>query len=78
MNELKHAYNTLLDRFKRAEAYMDCFNLQGKELEEKIIETEKYLPELIKILDGMDKIIVEIRSMGFIVSDENILNGFGG
>lgn len=56
MDELKAKYNELLDRYNKATAYMDCYHLKGKELEDAVAEREEHIPlfrELIQEMDGL-------------------------
>ncbi len=63
--ELKRIYNEKIKRY-----YNGC-----QYIKEHIKEVEKWLPEVIKILDEMNLILEEIQ-LTETVSEEEILKGF--
>lgn len=61
MQELKMLYNTTLQRY-----YNGC-----NYIEEHVEEVDKYLPEVVKLLDTLNQILKKIPA-----TEEEILNGF--
>lgn len=61
MEKLKQTYNKLLQRY-----YNGC-----NYIEENIKEADKYLPEVLKLLDTLNQILKRIPA-----TEEEILNGF--
>lgn len=61
MQKLKELYNKTLQRY-----YNGC-----NYIEEHIQETDKYLPEVMKLLDTLNQILKRIPA-----TEEEILNGF--
>lgn len=61
MQKLKELYNKTLQRY-----YNGC-----NYIEEHIQETDKYLPEVLKLLDTLNQILKRIPA-----TEEEILNGF--
>ena len=61
MQNLKELYNKTLQRY-----YNGC-----NYIEEHIQEADKYLPEVLKLLDTLNQILERISA-----SEEEILNGF--
>lgn len=74
--ELMKKYNKLVERYEKAENYMDCYNLKGAELYKAIVEREKHIPDLKKLVDEMDSIAKEIQAQGYIMSDGEKVEGF--
>lgn len=68
MEELKIEYNKNLYRFKRY--------IEFKETEEYNQDKTLYEDEAYKILEKMDKILKELETLGLIITQENIENGF--
>lgn len=62
MQKLKEIYNKTLQRYYNGCNYID----------EHIEECEKYLPEVMKLLNTLNEILVRIPS----ATEEEILNGF--
>lgn len=62
MQKLKEIYNKTLQRYYNGCNYID----------EHIEECEKYLPEVMKLLNTLNEILVRIPS----ATKEEILNGF--
>ena len=60
MGELKAKYNQLLERYRKAEIYMNIYHLEGEELATAISEREKHIPEFRKIMDEMGEILKQI------------------
>lgn len=61
MQKLKELYNKILQRY-----YNGC-----NYIEEHIEEVDKYLPEVMKLLDTLNQILKKIPA-----TEEEILNGF--
>lgn len=61
MQKLKELYNKTLQRY-----YNGC-----NYIEEHIQEADKYLPEILKLLDTLNQILKRIPA-----TEEEILNGF--
>jgi hypothetical protein len=66
--DLKREYNKLLERAKKAEAYLD-----DKSIPEN--ERNKWGAEYVKILDGLGELIKLNQKSGYVMSGEEILNG---
>lgn len=62
MQKLKEIYNKTLQRYYNGCNYID----------EHIEECEKYLPEVMKLLNTLNEILVRIPN----ATEEEILNGF--
>lgn len=65
LEDLKGAYNHYLSRYDKGCQY----------LSKKIEETEKWLPELIEIMEQINILLEEIKKY-IEVTDNEILNGF--
>lgn len=61
MQKIKELYNKILQRY-----YNGC-----NYIEEHIEEVDKYLPEVMKLLDKLNQILKKIPA-----TEEEILNGF--
>ncbi|CDB32116.1 unknown [Clostridium sp. CAG:575] len=61
MDKIKELYNKILQRY-----YNGC-----NYIEEHIEEVDKYLPEVMKLLDTLNQILKKIPA-----TEEEILNGF--
>jgi hypothetical protein len=61
MQKIKELYNKILQRY-----YNGC-----NYIEEHIEEVDKYLPEVMKLLDTLNQILKKIPA-----TEEEILNGF--
>lgn len=61
MDKIKELYNKILQRY-----YNGC-----NYIEEHIQEADKYLPEVMKLLDTLNQILKRIPA-----TEEEILNGF--
>lgn len=65
LEEIKPKYNALVQRFNKAEQYLnnnpDC---------------EKWIPEVQKIVRELSDIINHCKDIGYIMTSDEILNGF--
>ena len=68
--ELKKAYNVLIAREKKAEKYLDDWNIpQSKK--------DGWLPEFAKITECLSMLMSDYKKLtGEEMSDDNVLNGF--
>lgn len=65
IEQLKQMYNPLIQRFKKAEVYL-----------ENNPDCEKWIPELQKIVRQLSEIINLAKQKGYIMTSEEVLNGF--
>lgn len=77
----KTRYNNLLQRYHKAEQYMDINYMTGSlytadELEQAIQEREKYIPMFIEITKELSRILDTLKSAGIVVSDTEVMGGF--
>jgi hypothetical protein len=63
------AYNDLIDRYKKAEKYLE-------DNEIPITEREKRIPEATKLMNRMSKAIDVFRENGINMTQEEVFNGF--
>jgi hypothetical protein len=68
LKDLKDKYNTLLKRHNKGALYLDDISMPAA-------EREKWIPEFIKIVTGLESTLSEIQISGEVTEDE-ILNGF--
>lgn len=69
-NEFMRKYNTLLQREKKAEAFLNDEKVD-------IAKRERWLPEYEKIVSELGKMIKEYKNMtGEDMPEEEILNGY--
>lgn len=69
MIELKLKYNALIERFKKAEAYMESENVS---LENK----KKWLAQFVDLIWNLNDILNQLKTNGFTFTSEEIQNGF--
>ena len=70
LKELKGAYNVLINREKKAEKYLDNWDIpQSKK--------DGWLPEFAKITECLSMLMADYKKLtGEVMPLENILNGF--
>lgn len=69
MQEEFTAYNKLVQRYKKAEKYLDNNSIP-------IPDREKHIPEFQKIIKAMDSLMKQLKSTGYEMTSHEILNGF--
>ena len=70
LKELKGAYNVLIKREKKAEKFLDDWNItQAKK--------DSWLPEFTKITECLSMLMIDYKNLtGEEMSNDNVLNGF--
>ena len=69
LKEFKIAYNKLVLRHKKAEAYLNNNDIP-------MADREKYLPEFRKLLNNINKAIEDFNANGIEMTADEILEGF--
>ncbi len=67
IENFKKAYNFNLKRFKKAEKYFETCSED---------ESEKWLPELVSVIDAMGTVLEALDRRGVHATSEEIENGF--
>lgn len=79
LKELISHYDNLILKYKKAEKYFDCCDLNVEELDNAIKERKKIIPKLGKIILDLDLVGKEIEKVrGYKLTEKEILEGFGG
>lgn len=65
----KKAYNVLVERYRKAEKYLDNNDIP-------MSEREKHIPEAIRLINKISKGIDVFRENGIEITEEQIFKGF--